>query len=393
MQCGDESGDSLGWRLAVLNVASRGMKTTMRESANVSGPGAERVVRHTIIVVGIALALLILVALFGYAASALLLVFGGILLATFMRMLGDRLSAMLPRRLKRWALSIAVGLLLAVIGLTFLWAGPRVSDQLGQLVDQLPSSIHYVRQQLEQRPWGAWLVTKSQDVLSDGSKAINIGALFFASLMQGMGALVIVLFLGLYFSAAPGWYLDGLVRLLPFHSRRLARDALVTAGRELEQWLLGRLLAMAFVGAATGAALWLVGIPLALLLGLLAGLFGFIPYVGPVVSALPAVLIALQQEGPYTAAMIIGLYFGIQIIQDYVLTPLIQQRTVSLPPVLTIASQLFAGIWVGPIGVTLAMPLTVVLKSLVRTLYLEAYLGDYRREAGHQGSGGGARRG
>lgn len=348
----------------------------MRESENASGPGAERLVRPTIIVVGTALGLLIPLALLGYAATAVLLVFGGILLATFLRMLANRLAVWLPSRLQGWALSIAVVLLSALIVLAVLWAGPRVSDQLGQLVDQLPSGINHFQQQLEQRPWGAWLVAKSQDALPDGSKAINFGALVFAYLMQGIGALVIVLFLGLYFASTPRRYLDGLVRLLPFRSRPLARDALVAAGEDLKQWLLGRLLAMTFVGVATGAALSLMGIPLAFLLGLLAGLFGFIPYVGPVVSALPAVLIALQQQGPESAAVVIGLYLGIQIVQDYVLTPLIQQRTVSLPPVLTIASQLFAGMWVGPIGVTLAMPLTVVLKSLVRTLYLEAYLGD-----------------
>ena len=91
-------------------------------------------------------------------------------------------------------------------------------------------------------------------------------------------------------------------------------------------------------------------------------------------------LLALEQHGVQTAAGIVVLYLGIQTVQDYLLTPVIQQYTVSLPPVLTITSQIFAGIWVGPIGVTLATPLTVVLMVLVRRLYIEAYLGDLGRD-------------
>ncbi|OQW37303.1 MAG: hypothetical protein A4E19_14170 [Nitrospira sp. SG-bin1] len=349
----------------------------MREPAKVSGPAAERVVRPTVIVIGVALALLVPLALLGYAATALFLVFGGVLFAILLRMLADRLAALLPSSLEGGALAIAVSLFVAVIWLAALLYAPRISDQLDQLVDQLPASIDHFRKQLEGQPWGAWLVAKSQAALSEESKAIDIGGRLFAYLLQGTGAVLIVVFLGVYFAASPRLYLDGLVRLLPFQSRSLARNALVTAGRDLERWLVGRLLAMAFVGTATGAALAVMDIPLALLLGLLAGLFGFIPYVGPLLSAIPAVLIALQQQGVSSAMGIVGLYVAVQIVQDYVLTPLIQQRTVSLPPVLTLASQMFAGIWVGPIGVTFAMPLTVVLKAFVRKLYLEAYLGDH----------------
>lgn len=114
----------------------------MRESANVSGPFAEPFVRRTIIVIAVAMALL------GYAAPALFLVCGGILFAILLRMLADRLSALLPRSLERWRLPMVVLILLAVIGGAALWAGPCVSNQLGRRVDQLPAGVDHFRQQL-----------------------------------------------------------------------------------------------------------------------------------------------------------------------------------------------------------------------------------------------------
>ena len=86
------------------------------------------------------------------------------------------------------------------------------------------------------------------------------------------------------------------------------------------------------------------------------------------------------RSATHSALWVATLYLGVQTLQDYVLTPLIQQRAVSLPPVLTIMSQVFAGIWVGPIGVTLAAPFTVVLMVLVQKLYIEEYLGDTARD-------------
>jgi predicted PurR-regulated permease PerM len=339
----------------------------------------DALVRATVIVVAVALGLLVPLGLLGYAASALFLVFGGILFAVFLRMLASRIAALLPV-LERAALPIAVIVLLALAGLAALWTAPRLSDQLGQLTDQLPSSLDHLRHAVEGHPFGQWLLSTSRSASSDGQQAFKLGERLVAYLFEGVGSLVIVLFLGLYFAADPQRYLDGSVRLLPMERRPPVREALIEAGRTLERWLFGRLLAMAFVGVTTGAALAVMGIPLAFLLGLSAGLLGFIPYIGPLVSGVPAVLLALEQHGVQTAAGIVVLYLGIQTVQDYLLTPVIQQYTVSLPPVLTITSQIFAGIWVGPIGVTLATPLTVVLMVLVRRLYIEAYLGDRGRD-------------
>jgi predicted PurR-regulated permease PerM len=335
----------------------------------------DSLVRATVVVLGVALAFLVPLFLFGYAAKALMLAFGGVLFAVFLRML----SALVLRLVtvsEGSALAVAIALLIVVTTLAGMWMAPRVSGELGQLADQLPKSFDHLIQQAEQYPGGAWIASASRTVPSNGQKAIKAGEYLAALALEGAASLVIVLFLGIYFAAHPRRYLDGLVRLLPIDRRPPVRNAMVNAGHSLERWLFGRLLAITFVGIATGVALALLGIPLALTLGLLAGLFGFIPYIGPAVSAVPAFLIALEPQGAHAALWIFLLYLGVQTVQDYVLTPLIQERTVSLPPVLTIMSQVFAAAWIGAIGVTLATPLAVVLMVLVQKLYIEDYLGD-----------------
>lgn len=339
----------------------------------------DSLVRRTTIVLGVALGVLVPLILLGYAANALFVAFGGLLFAVFLRMLAGLVARLVPLSEGK-ALAIVVLLLVSMSILTGLWTAPRISDELGELADQLPKSFDHLKQKAEHSSWGKWLVSASQKASSNGQEAVKKGGQLASLALEGIGALVIVLFLGVYFAATPHRYLDGALRLLPIDRRPHIRNALIDAGESLTRWLFGRLLAMTFVGVATGLGLLAMGIPLAFILGLLAGLFGFIPYIGPAVSALPALLLALEQQGMHSALWVAALYLGVQTVQDYVLTPLIQQRAVSLPPVLTIMSQVFAGIWVGPIGVTLAAPFTVVLMVLVQKLYIEEYLGDTARD-------------
>lgn len=339
----------------------------------------DSLVRKTTIVLGVALGVLVPLILFGYAASALFVAFGGLLFAVFLRMFAGLVTRLVPLSEGK-ALAIVVLMLVSMSILIGVWTAPRMSDEFGQLANQLPKSIDHLKQKAERSPWGTWLVSTSQNASSNSQEAVKKGGQLASLALEGVGALVIVLFLGVYFAASPQQYLDGALRLLPIDRRPPIRDALIDAGDSLTRWLFGRLLAMTFVGVMTSLGLLAMGIPLAFILGLLAGLFGFIPYIGPVVSALPALLLALEQQGAQSVLWVGALYLGVQTVQDYVLTPLIQQRAVSLPPVLTIMSQVFAGIWVGPIGVTLAAPFTVVLMVLVQKLYIEDYLGDKAHE-------------
>lgn len=192
----------------------------------------------------------------------------------------------------------------------------------------------------------------------------------------GIGAnVIIVLFIGLYLASDPDVYARGVVRLVPIPNRKRAREVLGVLGHTLRRWLVGKVLGMAVIGGLTTGALWALGVPLALTLGLLAGILNFIPYLGPLLAFIPAILLALT-DSTVTAAWVLGLYAIVQFLESYVLTPLVDRRSVALPPALTIVAQVTLGALAGVLGLLLASPLLAVVLVLVRMLYVEGMLGD-----------------
>ena len=175
--------------------------------------------------------------------------------------------------------------------------------------------------------------------------------------------MLLIFFIGLFLGIQPRLYIDGIVKLVTLSKRDRAREILGEIGAGLKWWLAGKLVAMVCVGGLTFLGLRLLGIGMALTLAVLAALLTFIPNFGPIIAAVPAVLIGLL-EGPATALWIVGLYVAIQTVESYVITPLIQQQAVSLPPALTITSQLVMAVFVGGLGLALATPLTVVASPI-----------------------------
>jgi predicted PurR-regulated permease PerM len=146
-------------------------------------------------------------------------------------------------------------------------------------------------------------------------------------------------------------------------------------GRALRWWLLGRFASMGIVFVLTWIGLALLGVPLPFLLALIAGLFSFVPTFGPVASAVPAVLVGLS-AGLQQALWVALLYLAVQMVESYGITPLIQRRTVRIPPALLVVFQLIMAVLAGVLGVLLATPILVVLMVLVGMLYVEDRLGE-----------------
>lgn len=195
-----------------------------------------------------------------------------------------------------------------------------------------------------------------------------------SSTFSALASMVIILFLGIVFAATPGVYVRGVMALFPEHRVPRMREVLDTLGDTLWWWFIGRIIAMTFIGVVTGVGLALLGVPLAFILGLLAALLSFIPNLGPILSALPAIILGLAQ-GPQMALWVALLYGGVQVVESYVLDPIIDRKTIYLPPAFTITAQLIMALFAGLLGVTFATPLAAVVVVLVTMLYVQDVLG------------------
>jgi predicted PurR-regulated permease PerM len=273
---------------------------------------------------------------------------------------------------------VSLGLVVLIAITAWLVTG-RIGTQVAELRLQLPEAVRYVTAYLGQYDWARnalesfltfndWLARRGGTVVPQLTGLVSTTAGVVVNIL-------IVGILGIYLASQPSLYSRGLKHLLPLSYRERAGEVLTVIDEALRRWLVGRFALMAINGALTAIGLKLLGIPLALTLGLLAGLLNFVPNFGPWIAAIPAVLIAFLQ-GPQQALYVAVLYLVLQSVDGYLLTPLVDRRSVELPPVLTITAQVILGLAFGFIGILLASPLTAVALILIKMLYIEDLLGD-----------------
>jgi predicted PurR-regulated permease PerM len=154
-------------------------------------------------------------------------------------------------------------------------------------------------------------------------------------------------------------------------------------GSTLQLWFLGQFWDMLVVSVLTGAGLYFLGVPLPLTLALIAGLFNFVPYIGALAGAVPALAVAVAQS-PQTAVYVAILFTVVQMLEGNVIAPMIQKRTVDLPPALTILSQTVLGTLFGIKGLILATPLAAAAMTAVRMVYVETVLEKHGRDRAAQ---------
>lgn len=316
----------------------------------------------------LAASLLLLVVVLYLASEVLLLVFAGILVAILLSAPAHWLQDVAGIPYGGSLAIVAVTITAALFGFGY-FAAPSIGQQMDQLADRIPDSIQQLRDQVKQYPWGKWILAQGEQPLDTGeilSRATGVVSGTFGFLTS----FVIVLFIGIYAAVEPFTYRRGFLLLIP-PERRARMDEIISGVVDtLQWWLIGKFISMAIVGVLTTIGLWVMGIPLALALGLIAALFTFVPNIGPIVSAIPAVLLGLT-ESPQKALYVGVLYAAIQTVESYIITPLIQKRTVSLPPALTLSAQVFLGVVFGIFGVILATPMTAAALTVTRMLYVK----------------------
>jgi predicted PurR-regulated permease PerM len=342
-------------------------ETDGRARRNQSRSFANRVV--------IAVAVVALAVALGWLAvkgkDILLMIFGGIVMAVLLHVLAEPLTRW--TRMPMWAAVLTVVLAVCLVLVAAGWFfAPSVSQQFEQLGSELPKAIDRLRTQVEEHKWTQWLLEHGSDGAS-GQKVLGQVSRVFSITLTAGAAIAIVIFLSVYMAAQPDTYLNGIIRLFPVSFRPRAREVSAELYRTLRVWLLTKLVSMAFVAVCVGLGLWLLKVPLALALGILAGFLEFIPTIGPLLSAVPAMLLA-STRSPMSALYVGILYFAVQWVQNHVTNPLLQQRTLNIPSGVSLALVALLGALFGFGGLLLSGPLTVALLVIVRTLYVEDVL-------------------
>lgn len=287
------------------------------------------------------------------------------------------------------ALASVFVIVVAVFGAALWVFGATVAAQFDDVVQVVPAGFKLFTSWIGQYAYGRQLLNQisgqtggtgsgpmgGANVLGAAAWATSMVAAVASAVTRTLGYAVIALFVAIYLAAQPNRYRRLCLRLVPPHYRLIAEHLFEVSGDVLQRWLVGQLVVMLTIGVLTGLGLWAMGIEAAVALGLMGGLLCFIPFVGAVLAAIPATLVALTQ-GPIYAASVVLMYVGVHLFEGNFITPMVQAEATSFPPVLAILSTVAFSVLLGPVGVLLAAPLTLFLMAVVEVLYVQQVLGE-----------------
>jgi predicted PurR-regulated permease PerM len=305
-----------------------------------------------------------------------LVIFAGVLLAISLRRAADHVSR-LTRIPTGWTVVLVLLVVLGFFAGIGWFFSQVIASQIDQLSRQLPAAADKFEAIISQSSLGKVLIEHLEPA-SINPSAMTVLQNFFgvaSNLVEVVGAVAVILFLGLYFAAEANLYTAGLLRLVPPPRRGRVAEILHETASALWYWTLGRLVSMTALGVLTAVGLSAIGVPLPVALGFLAGILTFIPFIGGFVSAIPSLLLAVSVNLDL-AVYVVLLYLAVHLLESYILVPLVQRRVVHLPPALTLSAQIILGVLAGFLGLLLATPLVAAGLVVVRMVYVEDMLGD-----------------
>jgi predicted PurR-regulated permease PerM len=301
------------------------------------------------------------------AFNVLLMALAGSLIAVYFHGLGDLIQKRTGIQ-RKFAMIISIAGTFIVIGLLLWFIGAKIQSQVTQLNNNLPRNINTAKAKLASSPMGQKVLDYTSG--DNSKKLLDTAQTFFSTSFGVLGDMYIILFLGIFFTASPSLYKDGILVLVPQSKKQLGKAIIDRISLSLKGWLKGMLLSMVLITILITVGLSIMGIPAAMVLGLITGILEIVPNFGPLIAMIPGVLLAFTVS-TNTAIIVALLYIVSQTIVANIVTPLIQKKMINLPPALTLISQLIMGTLSGALGIILAVPLLAMVIILVDELYVK----------------------
>jgi predicted PurR-regulated permease PerM len=320
--------------------------------------------------------------------SVLMLIFAAVVLAVALSTLGEQLQKRLNIQ-RSLALMLAIFGLLGVLALALWLVVPPFVAQSQELTQLVPKGFARLDQWVKDMsvmappflnsylPTIDDLVTQLQPL---ANRLVGGSFTFVSGTLGGVLNVLLVVILTLMFLFEPAPYRRAFIRCFPSFYRRRVQVILDKCGRSLQGWLLGILFNMLVIGSLSGVGLLILGVRLPLANGIFAGLLTFIPNIGPALSVVPPMLIALL-DAPWKSLAVIGLYFVVQQVETNLLTPIVMAQQVAMLPAVTLLSQVFFATFFGFLGLLLALPLTVVLQVWLQEVVVKDILDHWQAAA------------
>jgi predicted PurR-regulated permease PerM len=336
------------------------------------------------------LALAAITAFLLWAARAVLLPYIlGLVLAYLLLPVVNWLSHRMPKKLRDWRVARPVSIILTYLVLISLIVGifaffvPVVIEQAQILIDNWPQLSEDVRQLWEEslgwystnipEDWGQTIETNLRDLADDIVTAIQRGIVATVRTVAGtvgfVIGLVVIPFWLFYVLHDESELKEGVAHILPLQARPDASCAVRLVDDTLSAYIRGQLLLVLFVGGMATIAMFIIGVPFAIVLGVIAGMFEILPYIGPILGAIPAILVALVSD-PISALWTAIAFFSIQQVENLILVPRIAGESVQLHPAVVMVVLVVGNELGGFLGMIVAVPIAAIIRDLFKYAYL-----------------------
>lgn len=271
------------------------------------------------------------------------------------------------------SLAVTIILMILLAGLFFWLVGAEAQKQYDEMQETVPVMIDNAQSYLNKTTLGQKISNQITDI-ENQKKVLPFLQDFFKSSFGVFGDLYIVVFLAMFLSVSPFDYLNGVVNLVPRRGKAKAKLLFENIGYNLRKWIKGAMISGFVIFVLISIACLILGVDMWLILAITAGLLNVIPNFGPIIAMIPAVMVALLTS-PTQALLVAGSFILVQAIEGNFITPNIQKKLLSIPPALLISFQVLMGTLSGGWGIVLAVPMLVVVITVVKNLYIDENTG------------------